>query len=381
MFPQLLLVLFLGGAMRGFSAPYVNLYLDELQFSATLIGVGLSVASLVELVVIPFLSNRSDRTGTHRRLFRGLILGYVFALAAMLALPLVWILFIGLIITQVSFRSTYLFAMQLAFTRLEQHGKSAFGRVRSVSSGGFTVGNLLTSLIFTLGGYVAIFSAAIVCGLAAVGLSNAMPASTSDKPTKNETSEDVQQRKRQLYPVFAAQFFAMMGLRTGFAFWLLHFQDHLGISTAQISIIVTLSAVMELPFFLLMDRPLRKYSAAWFYIAGVAGLGVQWLLVGIAPNFWWVLVVVILRGPAFAAWNLAILVYINQISHPRNVSTNQALAQITIPSIASLLASAPLGYVYDHFPPLVFFSICCGLMLFGAGILLVSQLSQTRRTT
>ena len=171
----------------------------------------------------------------------------------------------------------------------------------------------------------------------------------------------------------------MMGMRSGFAFWLLHFQDNLGISTEQVTLIVVVSSLMEIPWYNILDGPLRNRSAVWFYVAGAMGFGVIWVLIGSVTSLLAVMGIMVIRGPMFAMINLSGLVHINRVSHPRNVSTNQALSQITIPSLAALLASAPLGYVYDNAEPIVFFGICAGLMILGGGILLVSQLMQSKQ--
>lgn len=363
--------------MRGFSAPYVNLFLDEMEFSATLIGTVLSVASILELVLIPTFSKIADKTGSHRLMYRGLILAYVLAIFAMMVYPVTAVLFVGTVVVQANLRSTFVFAMQLSFTKLEQHGKTFFGRIRTVSASGFMFGNFAASLIFGIGQFIGLFIATIASGLLSVGFSNAMPKNTTDKPSDamdNETADETATRNRKMYPVYLAQFLVAIGLRNGFAFWLIYFQDALGISTGQIAIIVTVSSILELPGFMLLDKPLKKWGAVWFYVIGVFGLGLHFILYGLVESFIAVLAILVIRGPMFALWNLSILVHINEISHPRNVSTNQALAQITIPSIAGLLSSAPLGFVYDTYSPMAFFIICCVTMIIGGSVLLISHL-------
>jgi PPP family 3-phenylpropionic acid transporter len=370
--------------MRGFSAPYFNLYLDDMGFSATLIGSVLSVASVIELILIPTFSKIADITGSHRLMYRGLILAYILAAFAMILYPVTAVLFVGTVIVQANLRSTFIFAMQLSFTKLEQHGKTFFGRIRSTSSFGFMLGNFIATLIFSIWQFVGLYTATIISGALSIGLSNAMPKSTTDKPSTsidNETAAETATRNRKIYPVFLAQFFVAIGLRNGFAFWLIYFQDALGISTEQIAIIVTVSSIMELPGFMLLDKPLKKWGAVWFYIIGVIGLGAHYLLYGFLSSFLGVLAILVIRGPMFAMWNLSILVHVNEISHPKNVSTNQALAQITIPSIAGLISSAPLGFVYDNYSPMLFFTLCFITLTIGGIIMLVSQLNERKLKT
>ncbi len=367
--------------MRGYSAPYFNLFLDDMGFSATLIGTVLSIASILELVMIPTLSRIADSRGAHRLLYRGLMLAYILAVLAMMIYPITAVLFVGTVIVQSNFRSTFLFAMQLSFTKLEQHGKTFFGRIRSVSAGGFMIGNLTASPLFAIGQFTGLFIATIISGALSILFSGAMPKNTTDKPSDdmdNETSDETIERNRLMYPVFLAQFFVAIGLRNGFAFWLIYFQDALNIPSEQIPLIVAFSAILELPWFMLLDGPMKRWSAVWFYIIGAIGLGIHFVFFGLAGSFLAIIVILITRGPMFAMWNLSILVHINEISHPRNVSTNQALAQITVPSIAGLISSAPLGFVYDNFSPMIFFVLCCVAMVIGGLIMLVSHLASRK---
>ncbi len=369
LYPRLMLVLLLGGAMRGYSAPYINLFLTERGFSGTVIGSMLSAAALVELLAIPLFSRLSDRARSHRLFFRALMAGYVVACIALFTIPVPALVLVFALITQVNLRSTFVFGMQLAFTRFAQLGKDLFGRVRSMSAGGFMLANLTAGAVFALGSYAALFTAAATSGALALTFSNAMPLNTVDKPDEAGTIG----RSRQLYVFLASQFFVTMGIRNGFGFWLVHFQENLGIATEQIAIVITLAAALEIPWFLSMDRVLKRWNTANLYLLGAVLFGVVWALTGIVPGFWWVLLLLVPRGLAFATWNLSALFRINEISQPQNVSTNQALGQITIPGIAALISGWPMGYIYDNYPPQVFFSIICGMLFIGAGITFVAR--------
>lgn len=363
-FPRLLLVLFLSGAMRGYSMPYINLYLTQIGFSGTLIGTLFSVASLIELLLIPALSNMADRTHTHRRMWRGISLSYALACIILIAVPFSAFVYVAVLVLQVNGRSTFVYAMQLAFTKMQQNGRVRFGRVRTTSAGGFMLANITAGAVFALGQYVALFIfAAITAGLS-VFFSSALPENTTDKP---QTSAPAR-RSRQFYVLLAAQFFVTMGIRNGFVFWLVHFQENLGIETGQIAIIVAISAVFELPWFFFFDRLQRRSSAIMLYTLGAITFTGLWLAMPLAENFAGIFVLLIVRGMAFGMWNLATLVRIDEISNPRNVSTNQALAQITVPSVAALISGAPMGYLYDTFAPPVFFITCAGMVAIGVVI-------------
>jgi NADH:ubiquinone oxidoreductase subunit K len=58
----------------------------------------------------------------------------------------------------------------------------------------------------------------------------------------------------------------------------------------------------------------------------------------------------------------------NEISHPRNVATNQAIVQVTMPGIALLLTGSLYGYAYDQFGAGAFYALCALAAAVGVGI-------------
>ena len=365
-FPLLMLVLFFGGAMHGYSAPYFNLYLTENGFSGTLIGTLLSSAAFIELILIPTFSNLADRTHRHRILFQGLMLTFALACTAILIFPIRPVLFAGILVTQVNLRSTMVLGLQLAHTRYQQHGRDLLGVLRSIFALGFIVASMTSIGLLLSGSYTIVFIAAVCSSTLSLLLSRTMPESTSDESTPPGITPP---RNTKLYLLLASQFFVTTGIRNGFAFWLVHFQENLGFTTSNIAVVVMLAASFEIPWFLYLDTAFKRYPSNYIYALGALFFGVVWIITGMVTNFWWVGVMLVLRGAAFGAWNLSSLFHVNEISRPQNVATNQALVQITVPGIASLLTGAPMGYVWDHFTPLIFFSVCAVFLIIGAGVM------------
>ena len=59
---------------------------------------------------------------------------------------------------------------------------------------------------------------------------------------------------------------------------------------------------------------------------------------------------------------------VNAISHPGNVATNQALVQVTMPSIALVLTGSLFGWVFDNLGAGAFFAICALMLTIGVCI-------------
>lgn len=352
--------------MRGYSAPYIKLYLVDQDFSGTLMGSILSLAALVELLLLPTLSRYADRKNHHRLMWRSMMLTYVLACVAIVLFPYTVVLGAGLLASEVSKRTTLVYSLQLSFTKIQETGRGLHGRVRSAAAGGFMVANATAGVIFHFGKYFGIFSAAFITGLMSIYASKVMPEATFDENTIEIEVGDPSERNPALYVFLFSQFLAAIGTRGGLLFWLIHFQENLGIVTWQIAFLVTISALLEIPWMVYMDRLLKQFLAIRLYTVGVIGIAGFLIFVGILPSFVWIFIALMIRAPAFSLSNVAALYHINKISSPQNVATNLTLSQITIPSTAGLLTSAPMGYAYDALPAHLFFGLCAGMLMLSA---------------
>jgi predicted MFS family arabinose efflux permease len=70
-------------------------------------------------------------------------------------------------------------------------------------------------------------------------------------------------------------------------------------------------------------------------------------------------------------YNLTIFLVTSQISRPRNVATNQAIINVTMPSIAVLLTGSASGWIFDNLGASIFFAVCAAACLIGAMIAVV----------
>ena len=351
--------------MRGYGAPYIKLYLVDQGFSGTLMGSILSVAALVELLLIPVLSRFSDEKKQHRSMWRGMVFIYVIACLVMIAFPYTAVLGLALLASEVSKRTTLVYSLQLSFTKIQQTGQNLHGRVRSMAAGGYMFANATAGILFGIGQYVGLFIAAGIAGLMSVYASKSMPEATFNKDS-GELSESTSKRSSELYVFLFAQFLVSIGMRGAMLFWLIHFQENLGLETWQIALLITISSLLEIPWMLYMDHLLKRYLTIYLYLLGLISMVVFWILVGAVPSFIWAIAILMLRAPAFSLTNVATLYFINKVSAPKNVATNLTLSQITIPGVAGLISSAPMGYAYDVLPSKLFFGLCAGVLILGA---------------
>ncbi len=366
--PQRLVALqFISIAALGMVVPFFNVYLTEVGFSATLIGTLLSVGALLALILTPLLNNLADRIGIHRRLYMGYVLLFALANGLFMASQSTLILMLAFLLVQITSGPSVMLGMQLTMTKLQQQGRATLGRLRSFSALGFSLASLLSGQLFNLGGYALVFGAGgVLAGLSAQ-LATILPERTANqkRPTKLEP------RRRGFYVLVLAQFFSAMGLRAGFDFLFIHFNQDLGIPMNQLGLWAALLAGVEIPFFVMLDPLLKRFDARLLYLVGAVGMGGVMIGFGIVPNLTWLVLLLLIRGLVWPLYYLPVFLVISQASNPHNVATNQAILQITVPGIAALLTGSLAGWMFDNLGATTLYMACAGACFVGALITLL----------
>lgn len=366
---EIMALLFFAAFARGISAPYTNLYLAELGLSATVIGTLLSVGAIVEMILTPTLNTLADKYNCHRTVHKLQLAIYGVICLVLATMTNIWIVGAVILFIELGRRSAFVLGMQLTLTKLEELHVDTVGKVRSSTSVGFGVANLFTGTIFFIAQYAGLFFMAGCITFFSIFFTRALPHHIADKKSQKTTSAP---RRRGFYVLLITQFFIMLGLNTGFAFWLIYFRQRLGVRIEDLGILLAMTALLEVPFFVMFDKLVRRWDVRSTYIIGAIGMALTWYLVGLVPSVGWLVPLLVVRGLTFALLNMSMIVLIAKISDPRNVATNQALLQITIPGIATTLGAPFMGWIFDNFSPQTFFDMCTLMMLIGASLALLA---------
>lgn len=356
----------LGGI--GIVWPYLNVYLTDQGFSGTLIGTLGSVGALLSLVLTPLLNQIADRLGLHRRLFMLYMGGFALANIIFAFAPHQIVLVLAVLLSRITISPSLTLGMQLTITYLVGSGKAILGRLRSFASLGFTLASLLGGQLFALGGYPLLYWAAAFIALLTI-LSSTIFPDRSENKSKNEQGAR-QPRNRGFYVMAASQFFVAMGTYNMYSFIFIHFNQNLGVPSAHIGLWAALMGAVEFPFFFLMDALLPKVRIRVAYIIGMVGTALFAFLLGIVPSLTLLAPLLILRGLVWPCYQLSSFTLVNAISHPGNAATNQAILQVTMPSIALLLTGSLFGWAYDNLGASAFFSLSALMTAIGACIVI-----------
>ena len=368
----------LGGI--GIVWPYVNVFLTDQGFSGTLIGTLGSVGALLSLVLTPLFNQIADRLMLHRRLFIIYMGGFALANVTFALAPHHLLLVLAVLLSRLTISPSLTLGMQLTITFLLSRGKAVLGQLRSFASLGFTLASLLAGQLFAMGGYPLLFWVAAAIALLTMLSSTIFPEGPQDKPKAEEGGK--QPRNRGFYVMAASQFFVSMGTYNMYSFIFIHFNQNLDVASAHIGLWAALMGAVELPFFFLMDAILPRFRIRVAYIAGMLGTALFALLLGVVQSTLLLAPLLILRGLVWPCYQLSSFTLVNAISHPRNAATNQAILQVTMPSIALLLTGSLFGWAYDNLGPAPFFSLNALMCAIGACIVIAGfRLFDARQIT
>lgn len=352
---------FLHFAALGLSAPFINLYLKDIGFSATQIGILISVGAALELIVTPLSNALADRTNRHRTLYYIQNVVMMAATMVMAFTPLRLFLGSAYIAHAVNLRASNESLSQLMLTRLDELKLNIFGKLRLWGSVGWAAMTLASSVVITIGSYPLAFFASSVVRLGMFPFMLALPTQTAgDRTVKPK------RRRRGLYVLMLSFFFFHVGFNAIVAFIWIFVQEDLGVPTAQIGLFAAFFAICEFIPMLLIDRVVRRWGTRKVFIVGMAGMVVCWLIYGLLSAAVWLLVLQVFRGVVFTMFVIGSTVIISEISDPANVATNRALIQVTMPALAMLLTSPIAGWLYDTYGAQTTFSI--GALMGGVAL-------------
>ncbi len=360
---------FLTLAAVGMVSPYVNLYLVDIGFTATLIGTLASIGAVLALVLTPILNQFADKRMLHRRLFMIYLLGFVIANIIFATSHVELIIIVAVLLVHVTVSPSMTLGMQLTMTQLATRSKAMLGQIRSFAAMGFATASLLAGQLFGVGGFTLLFWMGALFAAISIQVATIFPAKPKIK-AKTSDSAPVARRKG-FYVMVASQFFAMMGIQNSFAFLFVHLSQNLGIATGDIGVWAALIAGVEIPFFVLMDSVLPRVKFRQGYIFGIFGMAAFIFLMGATQNLMVLVALIVFRGVMWPSLHLSSFAVVSAISHPENVATNQAILQVTMPSIAMLLTGSAFGWVFDHLGAFVFFGLCALMCVIGASIMII----------
>jgi MFS transporter, PPP family, 3-phenylpropionic acid transporter len=358
---------YLSFAARGLILPFIGLYLISQGFTKTELGLLISASALVQLFVTPALHTFADRKGRHRQLYYLLVAGSMVAtLGFTLPAGKLWFAFVFLLREACDMPNAALLS-QLTITWLEQRSRAIYGRLRAFGSLGWSMTAPFAGAISRAFGYPPLFLASGALTLALLPFAKELPARTSERTEAHPRVP----RTRSFKILLTALFPYYMGLSALNGFVFVYFARELGASNDFIGFTSAVAAISEILPMFGIDFLLRRINPFFALVAGMTGMVFLMLSYTVIHDPLLLIPLMMLRGSIFALTAIGLPLLIPRVSHPANVATNQALAQVTLLSVATALTGFVSGAIFDLLGGRMLFRAAAALAMLGIGILLI----------
>jgi PPP family 3-phenylpropionic acid transporter len=325
-------------------APYFNVYLLELGFSGTQIGILAAVFPLFALVVAPTLSALADRRGWRLRLLQISLMGWA-AVLLLYPFPTGFAAFLLLVIVESAMRSPSLPIADGVIVRMATRHQLNYGDMRLWGSFGFAAVAIVSGIAWQQVGYRTMFLAAAVAVLPALFMARRLEegeiAVTNGRRSILFLAQD-----KGLVILYVSAFLLGMALFSTFIFGGV-FVSQLGGSETHIGLLFGLSALAEVPIMRRSGAIIRRLQGPQTLLLAMFTLAVALLGYALAWSPTVLIVAGIIKGAAYGLLFVVMVQLLNERAPEGWNSTAQSVFQAAFLGLAPLLTSALSGYIYD----------------------------------
>lgn len=357
-------------ASRGFYMPFIGLYLLSVGFTPVEIGLLTGVSALVRLVVVPAYSAMVDRRGAHRKLLISQIAATgIFSLGLVLWLDKLWMSSMYIARDSVDTPGAALMA-QLTITSHRERGASMYGKLRALGSLGWGMSTIISGALIATGGYALLMILSGILNLLVLPFTRAFPERTA---STNSRLEKPPKRLPAFWIIMASNFMFYVGMNAMGLFMFIYFRDYLGADDSMVGLLAAMLGLFEIPWMIWIRHIYTRMSTRTALMIGIAGQAIFTVCVALLSGTTLLFPLIIARGVFYALQNISQTVIVNEISHPANVATNQAITWVTMPALASILFNPLAGWLYEQGQGRLLFALAALVMLFGSLLLVYGR--------
>lgn len=355
-------------AARGFYAPFIALYLLSIGFTPTELGLLVGVSAAVRLVFTPWINAQADKRGAHRKLLGGMIGVTTGATLGVVGIPFKpWQALMYLARDTTDVPSAALMAQLSIIGR----GQGVYGKVRAMGSLGWGIATISAGWFISIGGYAILMLLSGLLNLIVLPLLKIFPERTVERA---ERVEKPPKRHKAFWLLMAANLCFYIGMNALIVFLWAYYKDYLGADDGMVGLIAALMGLSEIPWMLVMNRIYKRVPVRLALMLGIAGQAMFFLALAMLTDSGFLAIgLSIARGLFYSFQNISLTLMVNQISHPVNAATNQAIAWVTVPGIAAVLMGPISGWMYDHGQARLLFMFSAGIALMGSLLLVIGR--------
>ncbi len=355
-------------AFVGMFAPYWSLYLKSLHFSATEIGILMSMQPVMRLIAPNVWGWLADHTGRRREVVVAAASLSVLFYLGVFATTSFW----GLMLVLVLMNFFWSASMPLVeATTLSWLGKNTahYGRIRSWGSVGFIVSVVGLGYAFD---YIAIgwlLWAGLVCEVGILLFARQIPP--TEVLAHHTDSQPIRQIVLQprVLALFGACFLMSVAHGPYYTFYSIYLVEH-GYAKSAVGGLWALGVICEIGVFFLMPWLARRFGFVRILVFSLVCAVLRFLLIGWAVD-WLVLLLFaqVLHAATFGAYHAASVGLVHEFFQGRHQSKGQALFGSVTYGAGGMLGYLASGPIWERFGASALYSFSSGMAL--AGLLLM----------
>ncbi len=365
---KLRLLYLITGLAGGLFNPYLTTLFVHQGLGADIVGVLMSVGTLLSILVQPVWGLLVDRyRQTKLVLILSIsipaILSYLYSLKLFIVIVVVYIVSIVFQATQSPIADSY--AVSAA-----RKGRTSYGTIRSLGSLGTALGGYAGGFYLSGFGITELWIPFLALSLAGAATVLSLSRSTERNAAALSLSQGFKELlgNRMFVMFLVACFFVNQTLTAYNSFFVLAFQDAGG-SYSLVGTALLLASLTNIPSMLLAARILRRIGhertlllAAFFY---AMRWGIQWLF----PVPAVMVGVQVLHGLSFGLFYVAAVEYVANASGKKMQATGQSIFNMVFSGLGGIVGNLLNGYLYHAGGAQVMYLACTVSALIGAGML------------
>jgi MFS family permease len=334
--------------------PIRNVYIHDLGYSLTLIGV-LSTAAAISLSVSGFLYGRiSDRIGKRKSLITismgaaSLVyLGYLVADS--------FLAFLVIIVLESWLIGGYSILVDTLVTTLLPEGQRGkiFGRYRISGSIGYAIASaLLGTLTLAFGMQSPFIFACFAVGLAGIVFLFVPEKPPSTRPQSVPNSTLLRNLWKTIHKtgviwLVIADFIATFGSQMAYPFQSIYYKENFNATPGQIGLFATISVLCEIPAMLWLGALSDRYGRVPILTIGFISTTLTWLLIFIAPSLTLIYIASGLNGVGIIRHSTGVTLIADRVNYnERGTLLGLSYAMF---GVAGLVAPSLGGVIAEHF--------------------------------
>ena len=346
---------------------YLNLYLNDVGFSKTQMGMFTSLSTLLVLIVQPLWGYVSDRSKTKNRILNLLLIaGATTILGFYLNINYWWIMVVNCLFC-VFYNPVPPLLDNLSLETLES-SKSIFdfGHIRLGGTVGYAIG-VLTAGQLMQNQYRRMFymiSLLLLCAF--ICLQFVPPVMGYRQKAKKSSFKELLSDKKIFCFIFM-NFIFSLGTVIYYSYYPLYFTT-IGGDSQKVGILMFVTAVSEVPFWLIAGRLTERFGYKKMMVVAAVVTGLRWTTLSIAMNPLAAICINLTHGFCFVTLNYCIVTYIN-VHVPRDLrATGQSMNNMVTTILSRVIGGVLIGYLSDIFGVPTMLRLAGAAAFIGAGI-------------